>query len=191
NNDVDPRITPKRSFNIIYGSRFTGKTVLLAHFIKEFHLPKKAFPGGILILSPSLHDKSWASIRDRKSVTILGKCNNDLLFDLIDAQEKALKTGNCKHILLVIDDFATQGRGLKALEELATRGRHLKVTCIITAQYSKLLPPTVRHNANGVIMFKMSDSEIDSLGKEGLRCLVDLDDFVHWVKRHTAEPRSF
>ena len=120
NNDVDPRIFPKRSFNIIYGSRFTGKTVLLAHLIKDFYLPKKAFPGGILILTPSQHDKSWASIRDRKSVTILGKCNNDLLFDLIDAQEQALKAGNCKQLLLIIDDFATQGRGLKALEELAT-----------------------------------------------------------------------
>jgi hypothetical protein len=188
---VDPRIFPKQSFNIIYGSRFTGKTVMIAHLIREYYLPKRAFPGGIMILTPSQHDKAWVTVRDRKGVHIFNKCSNELLYDLLEEQEQALKDGNCRDVLLVIDDFASQGRGLKALEEIATRGRHPKITVIITAQYSKLLPPAVRMNANGVILFKMSDTEIESLGKEGLRCLVDVDEFVAWVKKHTHEPRSF
>ena len=191
NHEVDPLIFPRRSFNLIVGARFTGKTVLISNLIKDFYLPKRAFPGGIMILTPTVHDKAWNIIRDRKNVLIVNKCNNDLLFDLIAAQEDALKHGQCKDILLIVDDYASQGRGLKALEELAIRGRHVKITVIVTAQYSKLLPPTVRMNANGVILFKMADAEIESLAKEGLRCLVDVDDFVRWVKRHTAEARSF
>jgi hypothetical protein len=188
---VDPRIFPRRSFSILYGGRNIGKTVLLAHLIKDFYLPKKTFPSGILILTPSSHDNSWNTVRDRKNVTMLSKCNDDLLFDLIDAQDKALKAGTAKDMLLCVDDYASQGRGLKALAELATRGRHLLTTVIITTQYAKLLPPAVRQNATNVLIFRIGDDEIETLGREGLRCLVPIEDFVQWVKRHTHEPRTF
>lgn len=188
---VDPRIFSKTTFSVLYGARFTGKTILLTNLIHNFYLPKRAFPGGIMILTPSGHDKAWNLVRNRSGVYILKKCNDDLLFDLIDSQEAALKEGRCRHMLLVIDDFASQGKGLRALEELAIRGRHLKLTIIVTTQYSKLLPPVIRRNCNGAVLFKMDDIEIEELGREGLRCSVSTQEFVDWVKEHTKVPRSF
>ena len=188
NTSVDHRIFPKTSFNIIYGSRFTGKSILISNLIKDFYLEHNAF-GSYIILTPTSHDKAWNVIRSRKKFHILNKCTDDLLFDLMETQEAAIAERNCKHVLRVIDDFACQGKGLKALEEIAIRGRHLKLTVIITLQYVKLLPPAVRRNANGVVLFKMGDDEIETLGREGLRCLVDLEEFINWVKNNTHEPR--
>lgn len=189
-NPVDPRVFGRGTFNLLIGSRFTGKTTLLAYLIKTFYLKRGVFDG-IMVLTPSVMDSAWNSIRNRKKVTILNKCNNDLLFELLEGQEERLKEGIRKHILLVIDDFATQCRSLKALEELAVRGRHALITVICTAQYSRLLTPTIRQQAQGVVLFKSSDMELRNLANEGLRALVDTETFIDWVKMHTETPRSF
>lgn len=187
---VDPRVFPKRCFGIIYGSRMTGKTILLTNLIKDFYLPKNSFQS-IIILTPSVCDPGWNLIRKRKRVVMSNRCSNDLLFDILEEQERRLKDGTCKDILIVIDDFASQGRALKALAEISIRGRHPKITVIITTQYANLLPPVIRRNATCVLLFKMGDEEIRNLGKEGLRCLEDIDEFTNWVKKHTKIPRSF
>lgn len=189
-NPVDPRVFGRGTFNILYGSRFTGKTTLLAYLIKTFYLKRGVFDG-ILVLTPSVMDAAWNSIRHRKKVTLLSKCNDSILFDLLEGQEERVREGSRKHILLVIDDFATQCRSLKALEELAVRGRHSYITVICTAQYSRLLSPTIRQQAQGVVLFKSSDNELRNLANEGLRALVDTETFVEWVKEHTQQPRSF
>jgi len=190
NNPVDPRVFGRNTFNLIYGSRFTGKTCMIAYIVKKFYLKRGLFDS-IIILTPSTLDKAWNNIRHRKRVTLINKCNNSLLNDILDAQEERVMNGERKHVLLIIDDFATQGRCLKALEEIAVRGRHAYITCITTAQYSRLLSPTIRMNAQGVVLFKMSDKELENLSDEGLRTLVDKNDFIEWVKEHTNKPRSF
>lgn len=189
-NPVDPRVFGRGTFNLLIGSRFTGKTTLLAYLIKTFYLKRGVFDG-IMILTPSAMDNAWNSIKNRKKVTILSKCNNDLLFDLLEGQEERLKNGERKHLLLVLDDYATMCRSLKALEELAVRGRHALITVICTAQYSRLLSPTIRGQAQGVVLFKCSDTELKNLANEGLRALVDTETFMEWVKSHTQQPRSF
>ena len=189
-NPIDKRVFGRNTFNLVYGSRMTGKTCLLAYLVKKFYLKRGLFDG-VIILTPSALDKAWNNIRHRKRVTILNKCNNGLLTDLLELQEERMRNGERKHILLIIDDFATQGRSLKGLEELAVRGRHALITCICTAQYSQLLSPTIRMNAQGIVLFKMADKELQNLAEEGLRTLVPAEEFIDWVKEHTHKPRSF
>ena len=189
-NPVDKRVFGRNTFNVVYGSRFTGKTCLLAYLVKKFYL-KRGLYDSIIILTPSALDKAWNNIRHRKRVTILNKCNNGLLTDLLELQEERLRNGERKHVLLIIDDFATQMRLLKGLEEIAVRGRHSLLSCIVTAQHSRLLSPVIRMNAQGVCLFKMSDKELENLAHEGLRTLVSVEEFVEWVKTHTHKPRSF
>lgn len=189
-NPIDPRVFGRGTFNLMIGSRFTGKTTLLSYLIKTFYLKRGVFDA-IMILTPSALDAAWNNIRNRKKVTIMSKCTNELLFDLLEGQEERLKAGERKHILLVVDDYATQCRSLKALEVLAIRARHALITVICTAQYSRLLTPTMRQQAQGVVLFKTSDMELRNLGNEGLRALVDTNSFVEWVKIHTEQPRSY
>lgn len=188
---LDKRVFGKNSFSIIYGARFTGKSILLSNLIEKFYLGKNGFKS-VLILTPSLADKAWNNIRHHRKVTIFNKCNNDLLTDLLHEQEQlVLKKGSSQSILCVIDDFATQGKCLKALEELAVRGRHANITVIMTSQYSRLLSPAIRQNATDVVLFKLSDFELKNLAEEGLRSMVPVEEFIDWVKKHTQKPRDF
>ena len=189
-NPIDPRVFGRKTFNLVYGPRFTGKSIMLAGLVKQFYLKKGVFDS-ILILSPSKADTAWNNIRNRKRVTIFNKCNNSFLMELLEECEERILNGENKHVLIIIDDFGTQGKSLKALEEIAVRGRHANLTVIMTAQYSRLLSPTIRQNAQGVVLFKMADAELKNLAEEGLRTLVDTQPFIEWVKEHTTTPRSF
>ena len=111
--------------------------------------------------------------------------------DILETQEERVANGECPHLLLVINDFASQGKCLKALDELAIRGRHVYITVFVTTQYSILLSPSIRMNCNGAILFKLSDAELKHLADEGLRTLVEANACIDWVKRHTFTPRSF
>ena len=122
---------------------------------------------------------------------MINKCKNELLFDLLEGQKDRVREGSRQHILLLIDHFATKCRTLKALDELAVRGRHAYITNICTAQYSRLLSPTIRGQAQGVVLFKSSDNELRNLAHKGLRALVNTESFVEWVKEHTQQFRSF
>ena len=62
-NPVDPRVFGRGTFNVLYGSRFTGKTTLPAYLIKTFYLRRGVF-NGILVLTPSTMDAAWNSIRN-------------------------------------------------------------------------------------------------------------------------------
>jgi hypothetical protein len=189
---LDKRVFGKKSFAIVYGSRFTGKSVLLSNLVEQFYLGKNGFKS-ILILTPSLADKAWNNIRGHRKVTVFNKCTNSLLEDLFKDQEKLVAKNKKKNvsILLIVDDFATQGKCLKALEELAIRGRHAQITVVVTAQYSRLLSPVIRQNATDVVLFKLSDFELKNLAEEGLRSMVPVEEFVEWVKEHTQKPRDF
>jgi hypothetical protein len=188
---IDKRVFGKNSFAIVYGSRFTGKSVLLSNLVEQFYLGKNGFKN-ILILTPSLADKAWNNIRNHRKVTIFNKCSNSFLEDLLIEQESFIaRTKKKAPILLIIDDFATQGKCLKALEELAIRGRHAQITVVVTAQYSRLLSPVIRQNATDVVLFKLSDFELKNLAEEGLRSMVPVEEFIEWVKQHTQKPRDF
>jgi hypothetical protein len=187
---IDKRVFGRDTFSIIYGARFTGKSVLLSNLVEEFYSKGRTFQE-ILILTPSIKDKAWNNVKTHKKVTIFNKCTNELLYDLLQEQEERMLEGIKHRVLLIIDDHATQGKALKALEEIAVRGRHNLITCIITAQYSRLLSPVIRQNAQHVVLFKMGDDELKNLAHEGLRSLVSVEEFVDWVKQHTQKVREF
>ena len=187
---TDPRIPGRNTFSVIYGQRFTGKSCLLAYLVKKFYLKRGLFDC-IIILMPSISDRAWNPIKNKKRVVMLNKCNNGILQDILELQEERVRNGDRKHICLIVDDFASQMKSTKAMEELSIRGRHSLITCIITAQYSRLLSPTIRMNAQHAILFRMGDKEIEALALEGLRALVDTHEFIDWVKENTKTPRSF
>ena len=67
--NLDKRVFRKNTFSIIYGSRFTGKSILLSNLIEKFYLGKNGFKQN-LILTPSLNDKAWNNILHQKKVKI-------------------------------------------------------------------------------------------------------------------------
>lgn len=72
-----------------------------------------------------------------------------------------------KHTLLVLDDCAFSG-ALKAtingvLSKIASNGRHILISMIVTSQKYTSISTIIRENASGVICFESSNKQIDLL----------------------------
>ena len=89
------------------------------------------------------------------------------------------KDDECAHILLVLDDCVSDVNfhSAKNFEKLFTRGRHLKISLIITTQYPYLIPPVARINTDYILVGQMN--------KQGLKVMCD--EFL----MGDIEPREF
>ena len=77
------------------------------------------------------------------------------------------KDNECAHILLVLDDCVSDVNfhSAKNFEKLFTRGRHLKISLIITTQYPYLILPVARINTDYILVGQMN--------KQGLKVMCD------------------
>ncbi len=55
---------------------------------------------------------------------------------ILHIQEKNIKKNKLVNILIILDDVKVHSRS-KELINIATLGRHLKITCILSSQYPK------------------------------------------------------
>jgi energy-coupling factor transporter ATP-binding protein EcfA2 len=77
------------------------------------------------------------------------------------------KDNESAHILLILDDCVSDVNfhNAKAFEKLFTRGRHLKISLLITTQYPYLIPPVARINCDYILVGQMN--------KQGLKVMCD------------------
>ena len=75
------------------------------------------------------------------------------------------KDNEAAHILLILDDCVSDVNfhTAKAFEKLFTRGRHLKISLMITTQYPYLIPPVARINCDYIL--------VGQLNKQGLKVM--------------------
>ena len=71
------------------------------------------------------------------------------------------------HILLILDDCVSDVNfhTAKNFEKLFTRGRHMKISLMITTQYPYLIPPVARINCDYIL--------VGQLNKQGLKVMSD------------------
>ena len=74
---------------------------------------------------------------------------------------------NSAHILLIMDDCVSDVNmhSAKNFEKIFTRGRHLKISLMITTQYPYLIPPVARINCDFIL--------VGQLNKQGLKVMSD------------------
>ena len=77
------------------------------------------------------------------------------------------KDNESAHILLILDDCVSDVNfhSDKAFQKLFTRGRHLKISLMITTQYPYLIPPVARINCDYIL--------VGQLNKQGLKVMSD------------------
>ena len=97
-------------------------------------------------------------------------------------------------ILLVIDDFADNpafSRQEKLVHECFTRGRHAKISTIVSTQKYKALANIIRVNATALIVFRCrSMAELQAIIEEN-SAVVSKDELLRLYHEATAEPYSF
>ena len=169
---------------IALGPSGSGKTVFSQSLIVD-HLRTQG--GGscflhIYVWSPSINiDPVWATVKDFAK-RVLRQKEEECFFEdfnpadlqgVIDRQQKlieGLKAKNVKvlpGILIVLDDIADNpdiARREVLLHQLFFRGRHQKVSTIISTQKYRALAPQIRSQALSFFVFRLrSQQELDAL----------------------------
>ena len=91
------------------------------------------------------------------------------------------KTGKeAKHILLVLDDVCsdTDFHHSKTFKQIFTKGRHYKISLIITAQYPYHVPPIARVNCDWFLCGQINTQGLDILCTEFIAGDISKQEFI-------------
>ncbi len=82
-------------------------------------------------------------------------------------------------------------RGEKLLHELFCRGRHAKISTIVSTQKYRALATIIRVNASALVVFRCrSMQELQAIVEEN-SAVLGKDELLHLYHQATAEPYSF
>lgn len=148
------------------GKRRSGKTKLLIEMLNSKFF-KKRFEK-VYIFSPTVMlDDTWDDIKN-KNVIFYDRYDESIVEAIMKLQETTYKKDR-KDQLIILDDLAEKLKGHRgnALEKLATKGRHFKLSFIFTSQKYNAVQPIIRNNVDEVIFFRVSNNmELKSIGEE-------------------------
>ena len=93
------------------------------------------------------------------------------------------------HVLLILDDCCSDHNfhQSKSFKKLCTRGRHIKISVIITCQYIYQIAPVSRNNADFILCSQMNTQGLDLLTSEFLMGNIKKADFIQMYYRNTAD----
>jgi GTPase SAR1 family protein len=196
----------------LLGPSGSGKTQLIQAMCCDFFRRRgRSVFARIYIWSPSvLVDTVWEPVI-KMCKTELGQDNDreQFLFqsynpadlqrviqtqkDVISrAKEAKLKT--LFNILIIVDDFADRPdftRTETLVWELFFRGRHAKISTLISTQKWKAISPAIRSQATALFVFRLrSQQELEAFAEE-VSALVDKKTVMQFYREATEEPYSF
>lgn len=187
--NTDPRLPRKHAFVVYNGARFSGKTLNIA-VITKLYLKRQY--SNVIVFTPNPFDANWNPLRHSKKVHIFDEISNEILDFIHEEQLQVfIQSRKRKDLLLIIDDFNMTKKHKRALDELATRGRHAGITCIISSQYFYHNSPAVRSNATNWIIYRPLKSELKKMIEAGLSLALPEDIFERFVMENTRKPFHF
>lgn len=138
----------RNHFILIIGKRNSGKTTLMKGLINDI---KDQF-NIVMAFSPT-DDTNQALSGMMPPSLVHREINESLIKNLVETQRRQWKPPHeGKHVLLILDDMAHERKFMdsKIFKELAFNSRHLKITLILTLQYSMACGPAIRANVDAV-----------------------------------------
>jgi len=112
----------------------------------------------------------------------------ELMKKMADINAKKKSDKECKHVLLVLDDVCsdTDFHHSKTLKQLATKGRHYKITLFITCQYLYHVPPIFRSNVDFMCVGQINSQGLDILTSEFIAGSLTKPDFIKMYYKATS-----
>ena len=102
---------------------------------------------------------------------------------ILQIQEKNIKKNKLVNILIILDDVKVHSRS-KELINIATLGRHLKITCILSSQYPKqLVSSSIRNNLSYVLINDLGEQALKAIW-ESLHIKYSFREFQEFVNEH-------
>ncbi|KAJ1618982.1 hypothetical protein T492DRAFT_891135 [Pavlovales sp. CCMP2436] len=140
---------------IAIGKRRTGKSFAFRHIL---HSLAEHFPAGLCISQTDELNKYWRQYMPAKY--IFSKYDPEILH--AERETKA-------RFFIILDDVISDKRIRydAAIAELFVAGRHYKLVTMITTQYAKAITPTLRSNADYVlILHNKQEGQRESLWRD-------------------------
>lgn len=188
---------------IIVGKSFlSGKSTIILNLLLREKFYKNKFDGdNIYIISNNKMDNKMRILKQEKDVPQdnfmeFSERNLEMIYNKVEEECMEAIDENEKPVnaLIILDDCAFGG-DLRAkmagtLSRIFCNGRHINLSCIVTAQKHSQLSTTIRSNASGAILFSNSAKEVESMS-EDYNYLDSRKDFVKMFRQATKEKNSF
>ena len=150
------------------GMRGCGKSEMLRYLVMaEQHKFNKIF-----VISPTNITNSFYNDFIPKE-NIFSEWSDEWIEKLIEILKNLNKNKKCQsdkpiNVLLILDDCCsnTKFHNSKTFEKIFTTGRHFFISCILTNQYIKHIPPSARMNSNFILVSNLNNNNIQILADE-------------------------
>lgn len=181
------KFTLKNKIVSLIGKRNSGKSQMLRYlYNQQKHLFKAVF----CICPTESVNKFYSDLIKKEN--IFDSYNEEWVEKLI-AKMTQVNAGksekDASHILLILDDLCsdTNFHQSKSFKKLCTRGRHVKISVIITSQYIYQIPPVARNNSDFILCSQMNTQGLDLLSTEFLFGNLSKKDFIDLYYKNTAD----
>lgn len=158
---VDFNDFPKYFSMVIASPRNSGKNVLLKSMLNDMK-NKKHFDLVVLFSGTHHLQKDIYNFVPPKTRFHSSEANNKIQ-EILTIQQDILKKKNfdkskIPKVLIILDDIqADLGRNNKMIEKLFLEGRHSGIVCIACFQTLNNMNPTLRKNAEIIVVFRSSN----------------------------------
>ncbi len=192
---------------VVGKSHLSGKTNLLTNLLlqEDERLYRNNFKGeNIFVFSGSLGtDKKLDKIITQLEIpesNLFSQFDEDTLEALLDITKEnyddAIAEGEKpEHTLFILDDMSFGGNLKKhkngSIARLFSNGRHTLCSCFLTSQKYADILTGARENSSGVILFKCSDRQLETIADDHNFLTQGKKQFKTMFREVTREPHSF
>ena len=187
----------ERFHTLIIGRSGSGKSNVMLHMLTDKHLLGSVFkPKNIFLFCGVKPDKGLVKELKIPKRNIITDFDDEKVVSMFKELEDVVDhkgwTG-APRTLWLFDDILSRKKFLrgKALRQVATAGRHAKLSYIALSQYYKALPPILRTNASYIIYFSANESENVKFTEEQCPSFMKKKEFLEIIEHCTKEKYSF
>ena len=171
----------------LIGKRNSGKSQMLRYLVMQ----QRPLFKSIFVICPTESVNSFYKDLVKKE-NIFDSYNENWVEALIKKMTEINSNKSdeqASHVLLILDDCCsdTNFHQSKSFKKLCTRGRHIKISIIITCQYIYQVPPVARNNSDFILCSQMNTQGLDLLTSEFLMGNISKKDFIQMYYRNTAD----
>lgn len=189
---------------IVGASQRSGKSNCVLNMIVRPEFYGNDFKGeNIFIVSGSLENdeklKNLVKVKEIPEENLMLEYDEETLEELYDILQEDYKDSienkkKPENKLIIFDDMSFDG-SLKAkahgiINKMYMNGRHINLSTIITAQKYSDISTSTRENANGLILFKCSNKQLDLIESDH-NYLLNKKDFQKMFRDATDEKHTF
>ena len=189
---------------IIGKSQLSGKTNMIVNLLlnPDPRFYKKDFKGeNIFLISGSAHsDKKLQTLVEEKEIenvfTEYEEESIEAIYEMIqeEYEEAVAKSKTPENYLMIFDDMSFSGifrnKDFGIIKKIFANGRHINLSCIITAQKYTDIMTGIRENMTLGIFFNCSDKQLDVI-TDDINYITSKKEFKKKFRECTLQKHSF